>query len=247
MSFRSCRDDSDGGDRSGGVAGVLPGRGGDAAVPCGCQAPMARLRKAAVARSAPVRAWRRGPCQTWQCCSVRLLVLLASPPMTSGQRTLSRLAALSKAIPGCSVSAVNLCAMPAADLPSLSVVAAHPAPWLEARERISTALGDCDELMAAWGLCSLTGSARHHRTAQLNWLLDATTDMGLREALTVGGMPRHPSRWHQFVSDVHGRTSGGTFEERLRQVLTKVLLEDLRYPPSGLQGPASHFHEWPSG
>jgi hypothetical protein len=40
----------------------------------------------------------------------------------------------------------------------------------------------------------------------------------------LGGEPRHPSRWHQYVSDKYGRTSGGTFEERIKQVLVAVPL-----------------------
>ena len=81
-----------------------------------------------------------------------LLVLLASPPTTDGQRTLSRLAVLPKVISGCSVSIANLCKAYAADLPSLSVTAATAEPWLQAREDIFGALEHCDEVMAAWGL-----------------------------------------------------------------------------------------------
>jgi hypothetical protein len=158
---------------------------------------------------------------------MNLLVLLASPPVTAGQRTLSRLAALPKVISGCSVSTANLCGTHAMDLPSLSVVAATPEPWLQARENITDALEDCDEVMAAWGLCSLSGMARQHRKTQLHWLLEVATHNGHRQVLGVGGQPRHPSRWHQYVSDVHGRARGGTFEERLRQVLVKVPLETL--------------------
>lgn len=49
-------------------------------------------------------------------------------------------------------------------------------------------------------------------------------DQGITAFWMVGGEPRHPSRWHQFVSDKHGRTTGGTFEERLVQVLVEVPL-----------------------
>ena len=130
-------------------------------------------------------------------------------------------------IPDCSVIATNLCSARAADLPTLSVVAASPAPWMHARKDISAALGMCDEVMAAWGICPLTGTAREHRTAQLGWLMHSAARRGHSEVLAVGGQARHPSRWHQYVSDVHGRTNGGTFEQRLLQVLIKVPLKTL--------------------
>lgn len=158
---------------------------------------------------------------------MRLLILLACPPTTSGQRTLSRLATLTKVIPGCTVSAANLCSARAADLPALSAVAASVEPWLHARKDISAALSKCDEMMAAWGICPLSGTARQHRVAQLSWLLNTAINCGRSDVLAVGGQARHPSRWHQYVSDVHGRTCGGTFEERLRQVLIKVPLNTL--------------------
>jgi hypothetical protein len=89
------------------------------------------------------------------------------------------------------------------------------------------ALRDCDEVMAAWGLSSLAGAARRNRIEQLRWLLDIASSHGHNYVWTIGGQPRHPSRWHQYVSDVHERTMGGTFEERLQQVLTRVSIKTL--------------------
>ena len=78
--------------------------------------------------------------------------------------------------------------------------------------------------MAAWGLYGLSGPAKAHRREQLGWLAGAAQSLGHTDCWTVGGEARHPSRWHQYVSDVHGRTTEGTFAERLRQVLVKVPL-----------------------
>lgn len=154
-----------------------------------------------------------------------MLVVLASPPLvTSGRRTLAQVEALASVLATDTVETANLCATPAADLPALSVAAVETEPWLAARSALAAALEDCDELMAAWGLYGLTGPAKNHRRDQLAWLVKTAEALGHNECWVVGGQPRHPSRWHQYVSDVHGRTAGGTFQERIQQVLVKVPL-----------------------
>ena len=98
---------------------------------------------------------------------------------------------------------------------------------MHAREDIAEALARCDEFMAAWGLSGLAGAARQHRSDQVRWLLQTASSFGHELAWTVGGQPRHPSRWHQYVSDMHGRTAGGTVIERLKQVMVRVPLSEL--------------------
>jgi hypothetical protein len=169
----------------------------------------------------------KAPCVLCDSHSVRLLVILASPSLAAGQRTRSRLSSLPAILPCSTVTIANLCATPALDLPSLAQVAAAPDGWIHARKNIGEALASCDEFMAAWGLSGLVGGARQHRSEQLRWLLRTATSFGHEHAWTVGGQPRHPSRWHQYVSDVHGRTAGGTVIERLRQVVVRVPLSEL--------------------
>ena len=158
---------------------------------------------------------------------MNLLVVLASPPTTTGQRTLSRLTSLPAVVPCSVVSVANLYANPARDLPALSLVGGKVDGWLEAREQLRHELASCDEMMAAWGLLALTGTARQHRSDQVRWLLELAAQQGHTQVWTIGGQPRHPSRWHQYVSDVHGRTQGGSFEDRLREVLVQVPLSSL--------------------
>jgi hypothetical protein len=163
----------------------------------------------------------------WDNNSVRLLVILASPPLTAGDRTRSRLGSLPAILPCSTVTITNLCATPSLDFISLAKVAADPDGWIYARENIGKALAGCDEFMAAWGLSGLVGAARQHRSDQLRWLLRKANSFGHERAWTVGGQPRHPSRWHQYVSDVHGRTAGGTVTERLKRVVVRVPLGEL--------------------
>lgn len=52
--------------------------------------------------------------------------------------------------------------------------------------------------------------------------------MGIPTPGLSGGQPRHPSRGHQYVSDRHGRTGPGNVEEGLRLVLVQVPLAELQ-------------------
>lgn len=103
---------------------------------------------------------------------MRLLVILASPPLTtSGRRTLAQVEALASLMLSDSVAVGNLCTAPAADLPGLATAGAETDPWLASRGALAAALEDCDEVVAAWGLYALTGPAKTHRSDQLAWLV----------------------------------------------------------------------------
>ena len=121
----------------------------------------------------------------------------------------------------------NLFYFPVADLPALSACGSGAAGWLAARPRLVDALQEADLLLAAWGLHALHGPARLRRAEQLSWLQGEARAHGHVNAWCVGGKPRHPSRWHQYVSDRHGRTSGGPPADRLREVLGESTLQVL--------------------
>lgn len=100
--------------------------------------------------------------------------------------------------------------------------------WDVARRELVGALVGADALLAAWGVTGLTGDTGRWMRGQVEWLIERALESGLSQLWMVGGEPRHPSRWHQYVSDKHGRTAGGTFEERIAQVLVGVPLPSLR-------------------
>lgn len=88
--------------------------------------------------------------------------------------------------------------------------------------QLDVALEGATGMLAGWGVAGLSGQARRLMQAQVAWLAERSAALGIDTFWTVGGEARHPSRWHQYVSDKYGRTSGGTFEERLKQVLVEV-------------------------
>jgi hypothetical protein len=167
---------------------------------------------------------------------VRLLVVLASPPTTSGVRTLNRVQDAAAVLGAMRVAVANLYTAEAGDLPALSQVATDPAGWLAARSVLASELHCCDAVLAAWGLHELNGTARVHRRAQLRWLHAQAVSSGHKAVWSVDGEPRHPSRWHQYVSDRHGRTGGGDFRARLREVLVQRPLGELM-PVAFVPGP----------
>lgn len=94
--------------------------------------------------------------------------------------------------------------------------------WTAARSDLEAAVAGAGAILAAWGVAGLRGEARRLMSAQVEWLMERAEETGIDIFWTVGGEPRHPSRWHQYVSDKYGRTTGGTFEERIAQVLVAV-------------------------
>jgi hypothetical protein len=129
-----------------------------------------------------------------------LLAVLASPPLTpSGNRTRKRLE-LATALIGCgSIKIVNLVATPTVDVLGIAVVGTEPGPWLTARETIRDGLEHADAVLLGWGCTEPPGPARYYHRAQVAWLLQIATHRGLAR-WTVGGTPRHPSRWQRYTA-----------------------------------------------
>lgn len=100
--------------------------------------------------------------------------------------------------------------------------------WIEARADLEDGLSQTDAVLAAWGVSGLSGAALRFRREQVWWLCQELSLRSLQNAWTVGGVPRHPSRWHQYVADRHARTSSGTFANRLSETLTLLPVTELR-------------------
>jgi hypothetical protein len=151
---------------------------------------------------------------------VLLAVLLNPPEGASGVRTRSAIEAARHALGFQSVEIANLCCDPTLSVLELNALG-HDRGWVGARADLLDALHRADGVLAGWGIAGLSGKARRARDSQVGWLLQEADRVGLTHFWTVGGVPRHPSRWHQYVADKHNRTSGGSFVERLRQVLVR--------------------------
>jgi Protein of unknown function (DUF1643) len=149
-----------------------------------------------------------------------LCAVLLSPPTTSGARTLKAVHRAASILGYSDLHVVNLLAAPASDVPDLVRFPTGDVHWEAARSAIQTGLSSAAALLFAWGLVRRMGSARHPVEHQVAWLLDQAAAFGHSHAWAVGEV-RHPSRWHQYTADKHGRTKGGDPDARLRAVLVR--------------------------
>lgn len=154
----------------------------------------------------------------------RLLVaVLLNPPEGEGKRTVTHLQVVRDCLNCDVVQIVNLYPHATKDLAGLGRVAGDAKDWIEQRHVISMALRQADEVLLGWGVSLPTGAARAQMIAQVGWAIDELQTLGV-VPWVVGDGPRHPSRWHQYVSDRHGRTSGGPLAERIRDSVVQLEL-----------------------
>ena len=153
--------------------------------------------------------------------------ILINPPATSGGRTLRHLGAAGRALGHAHVVVANLCAMPTRDVNELERVATDSRMWHSARPDLERVIMQSDVLIAGWGVKSWSGPSAVHFRDQLNFVQAVARDAGKNEIWTLGGEPRHPSRWHQYVSERYGRATGETLAARLSSVLEAVPLDAL--------------------
>ena len=157
-----------------------------------------------------------------------LCVVLLTPPLTSGTRTIGAVRRGAKILGHENFQIANLMSTATQHARDAALVGADEKPWMSARAELRRGMRQSKELLLAWGVLRHLGPARRHAESQVQWLLDVAEDSGHLGAWSVGHDVRHPSRWHQFTADRHGRTEGGDGIERLRQVLAYRELDELR-------------------
>lgn len=157
-----------------------------------------------------------------------MLAVLANPPVSSGTRTRRQIQVASELM-GCDRFEIgNLFPIPTRDIPAIASVGRDESLWLLGRQAIRESLAVADVVLGGWGITRLSGQAQLHFQEQVAWFVLALDEAGVGEVWMVGGVPRHPSRWHRYVSDKHGRVEPGTPHERLAQVLVPVSVGQLR-------------------
>jgi hypothetical protein len=155
-----------------------------------------------------------------------LAAILMNPPLTEGARTHRALRELAS-VRGDQVIVTNLLGLPTKSFTELSAAAEQAAPWLASREPLRDVLRQVDQLHAAWGVSGLVGEARRHLRAQLSFVAVEAIAAGHSHIWTLYGEARHPSRWHQYLSDRHGRVASGAMHDRIRQALRWVPIAEL--------------------
>lgn len=144
--------------------------------------------------------------------------LLLNPPTGSGAQTMRQLQ-IAKELLGCSsVTVANLFPVPSANMASISELGNAFEAWLPARDAILDLLDHSEKVLFAWGVSRPGGVAGRHFVEQATWVTEQAKIRG-SNVWVLGGQPRHPSRWHQYVSEVHARTAAGPHSQRIQEAL----------------------------
>lgn len=155
--------------------------------------------------------------------TARLCAVLLNPPTTSGRRTAGAVARAAELLGYTDFTLTNLISLSTHSSGELAA-AARDEDWQRARPQLQKDVKAADALLFGWGLLSQLGPARRAAGEQVLWLIDQARAAGHTQAWAVGDA-RHPSRWHQYTADRHGRTPGGSPEERLAAVLVSRPLD----------------------
>lgn len=156
-------------------------------------------------------------------------VLLNPPDATSGTRTRNAIARAGRVLGYADVQIVNLFPEATRSVVELNLTDVAAERWHAARAETTAMLQMSSGLLGAWGISGMTGKGRLARESRVGWLSTTAIEMGITHIWMVGGQPRHPSRWHQYVADRHDRTSGGSFDGRLREVFESVPVSSLSF------------------
>lgn len=119
----------------------------------------------------------------------------------------------------------NLVEIPTRNSKELEQVATSAQLFLGARDRLETVLARSDILVFAWGVAPLRGPAGKYVRNQVSWVISRALHHGHTHAWLMGGHPRHPSRWRQYVGPQRGLFDGVTTVDRLIQGLEWCTVE----------------------
>lgn len=156
-------------------------------------------------------------------CTKLLGVILMNPPIGAGRATNRHLQVACEALACDDFRIANLLATPTRSVIEITDAGKDPGAWEAARPALRALICSADQLLIGWGLGGgFGGAARRLFRNQVDWVQsEITRERSVPRVWTVGPEARHPSRWHQYVSDRHGRTQGGDFRTRLQSVLTE--------------------------
>lgn len=122
----------------------------------------------------------------------------------------------------------NLVETPTRNSKELEQAATSVQLFLDARDRLDTVLASSDTLVFAWGIAPLRGLTGTYVRDQANWVISRALHHGHTHAWVMGGHPRHPSRWRQYVGPQRGLFDGATTADRLTQGLERCAVEIAR-------------------
>jgi hypothetical protein len=156
---------------------------------------------------------------------VTLGAILLNPSLGSGAQTVRQLEVVGRVLRCDGLQIANLFSVATRDITEINEAGKSGDGWVAARPQLGRVIAECDCLLAGWGVGGLAGRAANYQRLQLGYVRERAREAGHYSVWTLNGEPRHPSRWHQYVSDRHGRAHGSCFEERIKMVLRDVAFD----------------------
>lgn len=125
-------------------------------------------------------------------------LVLLNPSDIAGARTRARVAKLATLLDCREYQVLNLCAVASSSVIELRDQGAVPTPWLESRRVLEAGIRSTAHVVLAYGVRGPSGPAGSHFRDQVAWLQSHLSTVGAT-VWTVGGSPRHPSRWQRYT------------------------------------------------
>lgn len=128
-----------------------------------------------------------------------LTAVLFNPPLSSGTRTLARVALAAKLLGHQETAIVNLFPLATKSVLEVNSIGKDADLWLSARSNIAERLAVSGDVLLAYGCQEPVGEVRVHFRAQVAWLRQLLHDSD-STIWTVSNQPRHPSRWQRHTA-----------------------------------------------
>lgn len=144
--------------------------------------------------------------------------ILFNPPVSTGARTIARVALAAKLLGHEEATIANLFPLATKSVLEVNAIGKDFDLWLSARAEISERLAVSGDILLAYGCQEPVGEVRAHFRAQLAWLRqEIRASEG--SVWSVSHQPRHPSRWQRHTArDYPGLPFNAALELSLRQL-----------------------------
>lgn len=128
-----------------------------------------------------------------------LTAILFNPPMSTGARTIARVALAAKLLSHEEATIANLFPLATKNVLEVNAIGKDFGLWLSARAEISERLAVSGDILLAYGCQEPVGEVRAHFRAQIAWLRQKIRASDGR-VWSVSDQPRHPSRWQRHTA-----------------------------------------------
>ncbi|AOY74333.1 hypothetical protein ARZXY2_4834 (plasmid) [Arthrobacter sp. ZXY-2] len=144
--------------------------------------------------------------------------ILFNPPLSTGSRTIARVALAAKLLGHEEATIANLFPLATKSVLEVNAIGKDFDLWHSVRADISERLAVSRDILLAYGCQEPVGEVRAHFRAQIAWLRQEIC-ISDSNVWSVSDQPRHPSRWQRHTSrEYPGLPFKAALELSLRQL-----------------------------